>query len=79
MIAAMPGEVSFENVRAALRDGAEDAWLVYLDHTLMALLVPADTGWYLQCSLGRSEQEGLIFPNLAAAEIWARARVDAAV
>lgn len=79
MIAAMRGEVSFESVRTALGDGAEDAWLVYLDHTLMALLVPADTGWFLRFSLGRSEQEGLIFPTLAAAEIWARACVDAAV
>jgi hypothetical protein len=79
MIAAMLGEVSFENVRAASQDGAEDAWLVYLDRTLMALLVPAETGWFLQFSLGRSEQEGLIFPTLAAAEIWARSGVDAAI
>ncbi len=79
MIAAMPDEVTFENVKAASQDGAEDAWLVYFDRTLMALLVPAETGWFLQFSLGRSEQEGLIFPTLAAAEIWARARVDAVI
>lgn len=79
MIAAMPDEVTFENVRAASQDGAEDAWLVYSGRTLMALLVPAETGWFLQFSLGRSDQEGLIFPTLAAAEIWARARVDVAI
>ncbi|MCJ2020537.1 hypothetical protein MKK84_24440 [Methylobacterium sp. E-065] len=75
----MPDEVTFENVRAASQDGAEDAWLVYSDRTLMALLVPAETGWFLQFSLGRSDQEGLIFPTLAAAEIWARARVDVVI
>lgn len=38
----------------------------------MALLVPAETGWFLQFSLGRSERERLIFTTLAAAEAWIR-------
>ena len=61
----MPFEVSFESVRAATRDGSEEARLVFLDHTLMAMLVPAETGWYLQFSLVGSEQEGVIFASLA--------------
>lgn len=73
----MPTDVSFETVRAATRNGSEDARLVYLDRTLMALLVPAETGWFLQFSLGGSEQEGLIFATLAAAEAWIRERACA--
>ncbi|TXN38581.1 hypothetical protein [Methylobacterium sp. WL7] len=74
----MPTEVSFEIVRAATRDGSEEARLVFLDHTLMAMLVPAETGWFLQFSLGGSEQEGLIFPTLSAAEAWIRERASVA-
>lgn len=70
----MASEVSFESVRAATQDGSEDARLVFLDHTLMALLVPAENGWFLQFSLGGSEQEGLIFSTLTAAEAWIRER-----
>lgn len=66
----MPSRVSFESVRAATANGTEDARLVYLDQALTALLVPADTGWFLQFSLGRGEREGLIFETLAAAECW---------
>ena len=68
----MPTKVSFESVRAATRSGSEEARLVYLDCKLMALLLPAETGWFLQFSLGGSEQEGLIFSTLAAAEAWIR-------
>lgn len=74
----MPTEVSFESVRAATQDGTEEARLVYLDHALMALLVPAETGWFLQFSLGRREQEGLIFATLAAAEAWIREQASTA-
>lgn len=73
----MPTEVSFESVRAATQDGTEEAHLVYLDHALTALLVPAETGWFLQFSLGRDEKEGLIFATLAAAEAWVREQADA--
>jgi hypothetical protein len=68
----MPAEIRFESVRAATREGQEDAWLVFLDRVLMALLVPAETGWFLQFSLGRCEREGLNFATLAAAEVWIR-------
>ena len=70
----MPTEVSFESVRAASQDGSEEARLVFLDHTLMAMLVPAEAGWFLQFSLGGSEQQGLIFATLDAAEAWIRER-----
>ena len=74
----MPTEISFESVRVATRDGTEEARLVFLDHTLMAMLVPAETGWFLQFSLGGSEQEGLIFSTLAAVEAWVRERAGIA-
>lgn len=70
----MPAEISFQSVRAATRDGSEDARLVFLDGALTALLVPAETGWFLQFSLGPREQEGLIFTTLAMAETWIRER-----
>lgn len=66
----MPAEISFESVRAATREGSEDARLVFLNRTLVGLLVPAETGWFLRFSLDPSEREGLIFATLAAAEAW---------
>jgi hypothetical protein len=64
-------DVSFEPVRAATREAAEDGHLVYAQQ-LVALLVPADTGWFLQLGLGPCEQEGLIFSHLLEAETWVR-------
>ena len=75
----MPAEISFQSVRAATRDGTEDARLVFRDGALMALLVPAETGWFLQFSLGPREQEGVIFTSLASAEAWIRERTGPAV
>ena len=69
----MPVEVSFEPIRAATRQAAEDGYLVYANRQLVALLVPADTGWFLQLGLGLCEQEGLIFSRLREAEDWVRA------
>jgi hypothetical protein len=72
-VSLMPIEVSFEPVRAATREAAEDGYLVYANRQLVALLVPADTGWFLQLGLGLCEQEGLIFSHLREAENWVRA------
>lgn len=65
--------VRFEPVRAATREAAEDGYLVYADQQLVALLVPADTGWFLQLGLGLCAREGLIFGRLCEAEGWVRA------
>lgn len=65
-------EVRFELVRAATHDGGEDGYLVYADQQLVALLVPADIGWFLQLGLWLCAWEGLIF-GLCEAEAWVRA------
>ncbi|TXM71213.1 hypothetical protein FV226_15850 [Methylobacterium sp. WL12] len=75
----MLAEIHFEYVRSATSNGSEDAYLVYLDKVLTALLVPAETGWFLQFGLGSCEREGLIFTTLAAAENWVRLCVCASV
>ena len=63
-------DVSFEPIQAATREAAEDGYLVYANRQLVALLVPAETGWFLQLGLGPCEREGLIFNQLREAEIW---------
>jgi hypothetical protein len=70
-------DVSFEPVRAATREAAEDGYLVYADRQLVALLVPADTGWFLQLGLGLCAREGMIFGRLRDAETWVRACLSA--
>ncbi|WP_210248443.1 hypothetical protein [Methylobacterium sp. WL103] len=75
----MPAEISFQSVRAVTQEGTEDSHLVFLDGALMALLVPAETGWFLQFSLGFREQEGVIFTTLAMAENWIRDRTSSVV
>ena len=66
----MSVNISFEPVQAATREASEDAYLVYADHQLVALLVPADTGWFLQIGLGLCAREGMIFGRLREAETW---------
>jgi hypothetical protein len=70
-------DVSFEPIRAATPEGAEDGYLVYADQQLVALLVPADTGWFLELGLGLCAREGLIFSQLPEAETWVRACLSA--
>ena len=64
--------ITFEPIRAATLDSAEDARLVWVDQSLVALLVPAEEGWFIQFGLGPCEREDLIFSTLAAAEVWVR-------
>lgn len=71
----MPVRVSFEVVRAATLAGAEDARLVWAQERLVALLVPAEVGWFLEIGLGPCEGEGVLFPTIAAAEHWVRERI----
>ena len=66
----MPVNISFEPVRAATREAAEDGYLVYADQQLVALLVPADTGWFLQLGLGLCAKEGMIFSQFREVEAW---------
>ena len=71
-------QVSFEAIRVATAKAAEDAHLVFANRQLIALLVPAEVGWYLQVGLGPCDCEGLIFETLDAAETWVHARIWAA-
>jgi hypothetical protein len=52
--------------------------LVYADQQLVALLVPADTGWFLQLGLGLCAKEGMIFSRLREAEAWVLACLSGA-
>ena len=72
----MPVRVSFEAVCAATHAGAEEAKLVWAAERLVALLVPAEVGWFLQIGLGPCEGEGVLFPNIDAAERWVRDRIQ---
>lgn len=74
----MPVDVSFEPIRAATLEAAEDGYLVYADQQLVALLVPADTGWFLQLGLGRCAKEGMIFSRLREVETWVLACLSGA-
>ncbi|WP_336488126.1 hypothetical protein [Methylobacterium nigriterrae] len=47
--------------------------MVFANERLVALLVPAREGWFLQVGLGPCEREGLLFGNLGGAEAWVRA------
>ena len=73
----MPIEVSFEPIHVATRGAAEEGYLVYASQQLVALLVPADTGWFLELGLGLCAQEGLIFSKLPEVEAWVRVCLSA--
>lgn len=68
----MPIEVRFEPIHVATRGAAEEGYLVYASQQLVALLVPSDTGWFLELGLGLCAQEGLIFRGFSDVEAWVR-------
>ena len=74
----MPVEVSFQPTCAATLLDAEEACLVYANHQLAAVLLPAETGWFLHLGLGPCEREGMTFPALTDAGAWVRACFAAA-
>ena len=65
-------DVTFEPIRAATLVAPEDGYLVYADQQLVALLLPAESGWFLRLGLGHCEQEGLIFRRFTEVEAWVR-------
>jgi hypothetical protein len=69
--------IAFEPVRTATHDASEMAHLVRFNESIVALLLPAETGWFLQMGFGPCEQEGLIFQTLSAAEFWVRSCLKA--
>jgi hypothetical protein len=70
----MPISVTFQSINAATDDSVEDAHLVWADGCLIAFLLPATEGWFMQLGLGPCEGEGRLFPTISAAETWVRAQ-----
>ena len=76
----------FIPVQLATRRGSEDAHLVLVNEAVAAALVRIlpepderpEEGWFLQVGFGPCNREGLIFPTLDAASVWARAQFPAA-
>jgi hypothetical protein len=66
--------VTFQPINAATDDSVEDAHLVWADGCLIAFLLPATEGWFMQLGLGPCEGEGKLFPTIGAAEAWMRAQ-----
>lgn len=66
----MPIEIRFEPIQVATRGSGEEGYLVYASQQLVALLVPSDTGWFVELSLGFCAQEGLIFRRISEVEDW---------
>src|SRR5919205_1255449 len=78
----MPYNVTFSPVCLATKEGLEEAQLVLAEGGILAILVRADAAestegcWYLQTGFGPCEAEGVLFPDLTAAETWVRQRLD---
>lgn len=81
--AVMSMRVNFSPTFLATHD-AEPARLVLTDERIVAILVPISPeddinkagGWYLQVGFGPCDTEGLLFPNLTAAEAWVREKLS---
>lgn len=74
----MPIEVRFDPIQVATRGSAEEGHLVYASQQLVALLVPSDTGWFVESGFGFCAQEGLIFSRFSEVEAWVRVCLSAA-
>lgn len=69
--------VTSQGIRAASGIEHESAYLLWVRDSLVALLVEAEGGWFLQCGLGPFEAEGLIFASVGDAEDWIRSSIPA--
>lgn len=69
--------VTSQVIRAASCFEHESAYLVWVRDRLVALLVEAEGGWFLQFGLGPFEAEGLIFASVDDAEEWVRSCIPA--
>jgi CheY-like chemotaxis protein len=74
----MPHDVTFSPVSLATKHGLEDAQLVLVEGGILAILVHAESeeSWYLQAGFGSCETEGILFPDLGAAEAWVQERLQ---
>jgi hypothetical protein len=69
--------VTSQVISAASGRHHESAYLMWVRDRLVALLVEAEDGWFLQFGLGPFEAEGLIFSSIGEAEDWIRGCVPA--
>jgi hypothetical protein len=64
--------VRFIAVQAATISVPEEAHLFFANRQLVAVLLPAQEGLYLQVGFGLCDREGLIFDTLDSAADWVR-------
>jgi hypothetical protein len=64
--------ITFQEISAATNRDGEPGHLVWVRDRLVALLLKAEDGWFLQHGLGPLEQEGVLFQTIDAAEAWIR-------
>ena len=64
--------IIFDYIKIASSEQNEQAYLVRIEDDIVAVLLPADDGWFLHVGFGPCDREGLIFSSLDAAEDWVR-------
>jgi hypothetical protein len=64
--------ITFQAISAATKRDGEPGHLVWVRDRLVALLLRAEDGWFLQHGLGPLDQEGILFVSIDAAEDWVR-------
>lgn len=73
---SIPLSIEFETVRAATYENSEEALLVHFNHHIVAVLLPAESGWFLQLGFGPCDQEGIVFQSLSGVEDWVRSNIQ---
>jgi membrane protein implicated in regulation of membrane protease activity len=71
----MSFQIKFEPVTVVTDHGSEHAQLVWADRHLVAVLVPAEAGWFLQIGFGPCTGEGVLFATTEAAAAWVHHRM----
>ena len=71
----MSVQVKFEPVTVVTEHGSEQAQLVWADKHLVAVLVPAEAGWFLQIGFGPCAGEGVLFATTEMATAWVHHRM----
>jgi hypothetical protein len=64
--------ITFQEISAATHRDSEPGRLVWVRDRLVAVLLAAENGWFLQHGLGPIEAEGILFRTIEDAEAWIR-------
>jgi hypothetical protein len=70
--------MTFQAITAATEQAHEPAQLMWANQHLVAVLVPADGGWFLEHGFGPCASEALLFETLDDAAGWAKNCMTAA-